>query len=176
MQCLCFLRPGEIHSAVDPRIRPHFASAGRCVVPVLTSDCRGCLSAQSPLLCCVVLCCARLHRCTLHRHNTSVVPPRHPHTHTQLQHACALSTLTHSPHPPLSAACAVAQYGSTPLHFAAQNGKLEVAALLLEKGAAVEAKNNVRSHNTTRQRAASPLPAPLLSHTTNAPGSRAECK
>lgn len=37
-----------------------------------------------------------------------------------------------------------AQHGSTPLHDAAIIGQVEVAKLLLEEGAAVEAKDNVR--------------------------------
>ena len=41
--------------------------------------------------------------------------------------------------------CGGAQYGNTPLHLAARYGHLEVAQLLLERGADKEAKANVRA-------------------------------
>lgn len=42
---------------------------------------------------------------------------------------------------------------------------MEVAALLLELGAAVEAKTNVRSHNNTAESSEAPCPpAPAVTH------------
>jgi hypothetical protein len=47
-----------------------------------------------------------------------------------------------TPFPPLR--CVVAQLGWTPLHEAARMGRSEAAKALLEKGAATDAKDNVR--------------------------------
>ena len=41
--------------------------------------------------------------------------------------------------------CGPAQYGMTPLHWAAFNGRLEVVRLLLDSGADKEATNQVRT-------------------------------
>ena len=41
--------------------------------------------------------------------------------------------------------CGRAQDGSTPLHLAANNGRLECAQLLLDRGGDKDAKNNVRA-------------------------------
>jgi ankyrin repeat protein len=45
--------------------------------------------------------------------------------------------------PPLSLHGA-SQHGNTPLHYAAERGRLDVAEALLAKGADMEAKDNVR--------------------------------
>ena len=40
--------------------------------------------------------------------------------------------------------------GETPLHFASMNGHAEVAKLLIEKGAPLDAKNEVRARHAHR--------------------------
>jgi ankyrin repeat protein len=42
--------------------------------------------------------------------------------------------------------CGRAQGGKTPLHHAAIHGHMEVVRLLLERGANLEAKGDVRAH------------------------------
>ena len=69
----------------------------------------------------------------VHAMSSLPTPPRYPH---------ALSPRMLARSPPLSSLAHV-QDGRTPLHYAAMIGHTATAALLLEKGADVHAKNNV---------------------------------
>jgi hypothetical protein len=57
---------------------------------------------------------------------------------------CSASWHSDLPPPPLAH---VVQDGSTPLHLAARNEKLEVVSLLLSSKANLEATNKVRAHD-----------------------------
>ena len=82
------------------------------------------------------------------------------HAHT---HAPSLA----SPPPPLTCARLPAgQEGATALMFASQNGHVEAMRVLIEKGALIEAANNVRIHSraSTHARVTNPHTHNACSH------------
>ncbi len=86
-----------------------------------------------------------MHTSSARLHASGGLPSCLPHTHTHTlpaprftQPPDPLPTHTHTPCRPCM------QNGDTPLHLASNYGQVEVAHLLLQRGAAVNARNEVR--------------------------------